>query len=866
MHTEKYVHASAYFYDSSPHGRMRFEIVATPLPSPVEGHLPIPPIEPHFGARPEDEPRRRSERGQAGEVLDLFIEGPHVAVRALETHGAFALRDLALALVDLARRPCAKVTVRAYEAPWELCVERFGDTACLSVYRTGPEPLVAVYDRAVPFTDVVAAVRAAIGRRPSTASHAMELASALEQLLAIGPLGDPADSRAFGLPARVPVVVEPDRDAPLAFGAEFAIRDTGRRNESSQDADETSRSRRPPEPDLGAVLYETVERSDMHAILFRGRMRAEIRGRTIDLGDCHPVLVAERLVELARRAFDAWERGLALNARGEASGLTIGVRVTPDGELALTLAATHGGTRRTVYTFPALGVADVLEAALAFGRSLVRAILRRDRTQSANLRLGALRRTLRESTEALRHAYQSDSKVNPAPEPYRAFAASLEQARRTPSSIAGSPSPSDNLAAARLRYAARWRAIVPGIDLRATYLCGDRVIVGAATEMWALDRSNGRVKWRTDTTRGTSVVTPAGIARLAPDGRLAVHSFETGEPALRTRIAARVGGPVAGAVVHLPGLPRLIVVTEGEHHLVAIDLTTGEPRWRWSWGRTRGPARGTPRMKRAGKLVYFTCGDGALTALDVMTGAVVWRLRDRLRFRTPPTIAHDATFVVSGGAHGVAQLYSIDPFSGHVRWSSPITDANAPCTVEGAPLVSAGAVAVAVRQKTGLALVAFRREDGAPVSSRGRTARPVAPTGTSWLAVDDAFIGNAPSGEVVAVDAIRGELRWRHVLGPRPLEADVPRRLEPVLRCGALFVPCSLVPGGKPLDRGGELVAAVTILRPSDGATLGTIAPTEAIPDLLRVDERCDVYVAEDSGHLIAFGALPRLSLLPSGG
>jgi hypothetical protein len=324
-------------------------------------------------------------------------------------------------------------------------------------------------------------------------------------------------------------------------------------------------------------------------------------------------------------------------------------------------------------------------------------------------------------------------------------------------------------------------------------------------------------------------------------------------------------------VVHLPGLPKLVVVTEGEHHLVAIDLTNGEPRWRWSWGASRGPARGTPRMKRAGRLVYFTCGDGALTALDVMTGAVVWRLRDRLRFRTPPTVAHDATFIVSGGAHGVARLYAVDPYSGHVRWSQPIGDANAPCTIEGAPLVSSGAVAIAVRQKSGLALVAFRREDGAPISGTAATspsqgARSVAPTGTSWLAVDDAFIGNAPSGEVVAVDATTGELRWRHVLGPRPLEADVPRRLEPVLRCGALFVPCSLVmgTGGKPeRDRTGELVAGISILRPSDGATLGTIAPTEAIPDLLRVDERCDVYVAEDSGHLIAFGALPRLSLLP---
>ncbi len=760
-------------------------------------------------------------------------------------------------LISLAVRS-GKATVRFYDEPWELCVERFGGAACLSVYRTGPDPIVSVYDRAVPFDEVVAAARAALERlleakaplaphsAEARASQRRELESALEQLRAIGPLSEGTDEAR--VPDRVAVVVEPDRDAPLSFGAEFAIRERARRTGEAIDAYEAT--------------PETVERSDMHALLFRGKVRAEIRGRSIDLGECHPVLVAERLVELARRAFDAWERGLALNARADASGLVIGVRLSPDGELALTLGAAQGVARRTVHTFPALGVTDVLEAALAFARSLVRAILRRDRSQSSNLRLGALRRLLRESTEALRQASQSDSKVNLTPEPYRAFAAALEEARRGPPAsppVEASPS-SSNLAAARLRYAARWRAIVPGIDLRATYLCGDRVIVGAATEMWALDRSSGRVLWRADTTRGTSVVTPCGIARLAPDGRLSVHDFGTGDPTLRTRIAPRVGGPVAGAVVHLPGVPRLVVVTEGEHHIVAVDLTSGEPRWRWSWGATRGPARGTPRMKRAGRLVYFTCGDGALTALDVMSGAVIWRLRDRLRFRTPPAVAHDATFIVAGGAHGIAHLYAVDPYSGLVRWSRRIGDSNAPCTVEGAPLVAAGAVAVAVRQKTGLALAAFRREDGAPIATSSAQGRPVAPTGTSWLAVDDAFIGNAPTGEVVAVDATTGELRWRHVLGPRPLEADVPRRLEPVLRCGALFIPCSLTLGGQ--KNPPDLAAGISILRPSDGATLGTIAPTEAIPDLLRVDERCDVYVAEDSGHLVAFGALPRLSLL----
>jgi outer membrane protein assembly factor BamB len=381
--------------------------------------------------------------------------------------------------------------------------------------------------------------------------------------------------------------------------------------------------------------------------------------------------------------------------------------------------------------------------------------------------------------------------------------------------------------------------------------------------MWALDRTTGRVLWRTDVTRGSSVVTPNGIARLAPDGTLRVHDFLSGAATLKTRIAPRVGGPVAGAVVHLPGLPRLVIVTEGEHHLVAIDLATGDLRWRWSWGSGRGSSRGAPRMKRAGRLIFFTCADGALTALDVMSGAVVWRLRDRLRFRTAPTVDHDSLFAVAGGAHGMARLHSIDPYSGQVRWSAPVSDPSAPCTVEGSPVVATDSVAVAVRSKTGLTLAAFRREDGSRVSSAGRQRRSIAPSGTSWLAVDDAFIGNTPNGELVAIDASTEELRWRHVLGPRPLEADVPRRLEPVLRGGALFVPCSFIPLPRsPGSQEAEAAAGVTILRPRDGAVLGTIAPTEAIPDLLRVDERCDVFVAEESGHLVAFGALPRLSLV----
>jgi hypothetical protein len=152
-------------------------------------------------------------------------------------------------------------------------------------------------------------------------------------------------------------------------------------------------------------------------------------------------------------------------------------------------------------------------------------------------------------------------------------------------------------------------------------------------------------------------------------------------------------------------------------------------------------------------------------------------------------------------------------------------------------------VAVAVRERSALRLVAIAKATGLPLWSSRTT---VAPVGTSWLAVDDLFIGNTPTGEIVAIDAATGEVRYRRVLGPRILESDVPRRLEPVLRCGALFVPH----------------VDVHVVRPHDGEELGTIAPCEAIPDLLRVDEKCDVYVAEESGHLVSFSAIPRLSLV----
>ncbi len=757
-------------------------------------------------------PPRSGRRTRPNDVLDLFIQGANVTARVAERHASCVLRDLAWALCELARTAAGKRIVRFYEDAWELCVERAGHGATLSVYRGGAEPTVLVYDRPVVFREMVDSVVDAIDATLSRAAQTPAMHADLAEVRrALGSARENVITDEVGTGEREEVAIDVDRDSPIGFSAEFTMRT------------------RPSDPVADGV-EPSVERADLHALLVRGRMRAEVRGRSLDLGVAYPFLFAERVLDLSRRALDAWERGQPFFARVDAAGVMIGLRTTATDSppAALTLTPAAGVNGPSVATFPELSLFDVVEAVLAFGRALVRAIVRRDRSQGANLRLGAFRRDLRAVGDALREVRRQDARINPSPESYRAFAQNARVTRESSSPPLGT----------KLRYAQRWRALVPGIDLRSTFLCGDRIVIGAALETFCLDRSTGELLWRKTTSRAASVVTPAGLARIGNDGQIALHDWISGEVTLRTWIAPRVSGPCAGAVVSTAGLPRLLIVTEGERHLVALDLTNGEARWRYTWGRGSS-ASAALRLKRAGKLLYVASGDSALTAVDVQTGSVVWRVRDRLRFHAAPTVDNDTLFAIAGGAASAASLHAIDPYSGHVTWTARLP--SSPCTVEGAPLLAGSTVTCAIRDRRGLRLAAFDRATGAPAFH----TEPVAPIGTSWLAVDDVLVGNTPNGEVVAIDTARGSIRWRHALG-RSNDSDAPRKLEPVLRSGALFVPH----------------VDVHVFRPSDGAHLAQIGPCDAIPDLLRVDERCDVYVAEESGHMVAFGAGPRLSLV----
>jgi outer membrane protein assembly factor BamB len=186
-------------------------------------------------------------------------------------------------------------------------------------------------------------------------------------------------------------------------------------------------------------------------------------------------------------------------------------------------------------------------------------------------------------------------------------------------------------------------------------------------------------------------------------------------------------------------------------------------------------------------------------------------------------------------ASGPATIERIDPWSGKVRWRATLPRR---IRVLGPPLCTPEAIlVVSADEGNRTGVIAYDRQSGEP---RYDLSAGLCGGTAATIVVDDTLIANSDSGELVGIDCATGAIRYRHVFG-----GDQPHGLTPVLRSGALFVPQS----------------EVFVVRPSDGSVLARV-PSDLVPDAIRVDERCGVYIAESSGYLGAYRALPTLSLV----
>ncbi len=733
-------------------------------------------------------------------LFDVIVDGVNITARLGEGQALALLSDLGLAVSSLARGKRERETLQLYtdDEAWEIGLEADGSDVLVSVFRSGPQPQVAVHERRVELLElrraiVTALIEAPVRQAPPGIVAALGSAKRL--------LDTPYPSFGRRPLKRELVAITPRALGGLSFSASALLRSVSanQRAESSE-----------------------LERADLHSLLVRGAFSLTCRTRTVSLGEACLFLLAERLVMLGDDVFDAWRAQRAVFRRANVDGVQLSVRRGPgDGPVTLSVRARDAAESEQL-SFPELDARTFVSATTRFALALAEAYRAQDSSQGRNLRLKALISAATTLSESLADSIADDSLQNPEPESYRSFGLPRARAERGMWDAGG-----------KMRFLPRWVATVPNIDLRATFQCGERLIVGSQRETASIERVTGHVLWRVPTPRAASVVTPLGLARLHPDGTVVLHDLDNGEARFTTHVAPRANGGATGALVNAAGLPKLLVVAEGDRSVTAIDLVSGDVRWRYT---ARRPAN--YRVRRAGKLILVAGGDSALLALDVTTGEVVWRVRDRLPFSGDMSIDHDSVFALSGGPIGPTRLHHVDLWSGSVRWSKELDERPASGHT---PLLAAHVVAIPTRDRRGMGLSTYDRSSGELLWEQEPGLS--SPT-TAFLAVDDSLIANSASGALLCLDAVTGTLRYNQVFS-RHVDADQPRRLEPVLRNGALFVPQH----------------QVHVVRPRDGEVIGTV-PSDLIPDLLRVDERCNVYIAEESGHVAAFAVAPRLTLV----
>lgn len=745
------------------------------------------PIRPHLETAPPPAPPNDLAR-----ELGRLLLGDHATEVPMPP-----IADVLSALLALAEGRREKSLLPLGSAPAELVLVRRGARVLVSYLVLEGAPELRALDRPVPLADLLARC-AALALRfaerdsdPTSRALTSRLAERALEVTIADSVDEPAPIRQSGGAHE-----RPSARVPLAFGFEAEL-----------------------VPCADSPRAGTAS-SDVHALLFRGSLWAWARGRRIGLLRGPIMLAAMRMVAAARALCEAAGASRPANVRLRAGTFVVGVRLDRDGTVALTLGSEDEG----VLTIPELRMEEAVMPILRLASDLLRALVSVDRTQSRNLRVSALREEVRALRRFLRAgtAKPANRIVHDDPDRLRASAA----ATPAPAPRATVPPPR------MLRFDTRWRTEVEGLDAASTFLCGDRLVVATPRHTVALARDDGEVLWSRREPAVASFMTGRVLVRLGADGRVALCDPGDGEPYAEALIAPRVGEP-CGLLAGGGAIPPVAVLAEGRERLCAIDLRTGELRWRFEV-----PGRGAFSLRRAGRILLAASGEAALSAVDVATGELLWRfVAQGARFSCAPAIDGEIAIAVSGEPGGAGgALFGIDLFSGRGLWERSL---DAPPA--SPPMAASGIATIAIGGRRRAVLAAFAPATG---ELRWMVRDPGAALGGSCMALDGSVIVNAPTG-VTAIASSDGSTRWSRRLS-HPVADDVPRRLEPVLRGGALFVPS----------------ARVHVLRPSDGTSIGDALPCELIPDWMRVDERGWVFVAEESGHVCALAPRAHLSLV----
>jgi outer membrane protein assembly factor BamB len=712
-----------------------------------------------------------------------------------------ALPDLIAAAIALASGARRKLILPLSGAAAEFALVRRGERVLVDCYGTESAPEIFLREREIELCDLLS-VCTDVSRKTAQLHADTTLGGAMRELarrLSETEVRPDPQARLAPISCSGGSLHSPGKNVPLAFGFNAEI---------------------PPALDPAP---ESHAFADVHALLFAGSLWAFAGERSVAVFEGPVMLAAQRMVAAVRALIDAWQADRNVHVRLRSAGFWVAVRRERRGKVALTL-----GGGRDALTWPALEIRDAALPILRLTSDLIRKLIAADRRQSQNLRVAALRGEVRALRRIIRARERLESFQNADPERLRLSEPAPERTSRAIARAAMAVPP------ASLRYSQRWSAEIDGLDASSVYLCGEQLVLASAKLTVAVARGTGEVLWSLPTAGAVTMLAGRALLRLLPDGELSLHEVGDGSPYARAQITPRSGSEGSALFAAGGTLPPMAVLNETRQHLVAIDLRTGQPRWRF-----RAHGDSGLQLARSGRVLLVTSGDGTLDALDLASGEVVWRFSDAVRFCLRPTVCRETAVVVAGSpSGGTGAIYGLELYSGRLLWQREL-----PAGPSSEP-VNAGPVVIAPYGRSQKArLLAVDPRTGAP---RWTQPDPGLDNGAQALSLDHTLVVNAPSGRAVALDLESGETRWTRALS-NPLTDDVPRQLEPALRQGALFVPS----------------AQVHVLRPQDGTALCQVG-CDLVPDWLRVDERGWFYVAEESGHLCAFAAAPHLSLVRS--
>jgi hypothetical protein len=747
------------------------------------------------------------------DVVDIVVGGTSLAGRTDEDSVFFLMRDLLTAVERLALGD-GPARVSFYESPHELVFQRLDETVFITFYRSGHIPEVVVKDRRVRFDEL----------RDGIVASARELelqAVAIEPELRDDPLVRGIRSSAERLSALIPAR---DESAPPRAIEREEVRSTRWARPRSEHGFSFGFRFEAGPTDLLAPGRPLG--NDLNALLFRGQFVVHAHGRRRQLGDGFLFLQAEKLLASVRQLLAAWEEGRPMSVRLISEGLVVGVRLGADDSLVVNLFDRND--EDSILVINDLTPWEYADAVLGAAREIRRLVVQLSPKQRRNLRLESFAREIR-SLASWAREQRRGAVINRDTERYR------RMAERRPAM----DSSADIGEASRLTFRERWRIEAEGLDLAGTRLCGQLTLVSARGFMLGVESESGSVLWRRETDRAEAMLQMAGrdgVVRVAPSGQIDLIDLTSGVLRWRTELAARSGGsPVLLVADHGP-VPGLVVAAEEERKLVALDLRTGEPRWRYTV-----PRGGRFALRRHGRLLYVASSDNQLSAVDMEDGSLVWRFPDRTQFHLPPAIEGE-TLIVPGGRPGKSdgRMYALDAFSGELVWDTHL-DGGALTAAITAELT----VMVPVRSGRRYDLVALDIPSGEQLWRL--PCRGWAET-CALMALDDAFIVNAAGGTLRSLGARDGQTRWTTVLGPACSD-DVPLNLRVSLRGGALFVPAD----------------TVYLVRPGDGCVVHTLGGEPPVPDTMQVGADCSVLIAEESGHIAMYELARRLSVVDGG-